>query len=165
MPFNPYILLAAGGIWLASIVGGYFYGTHHEALSWRASIAEQKAEASTKLIAANKASADKDNANIVSALTVEEKHGQEIAAINADADNYSRKYADSLRRIARCGADRNSAVPPSAAHSDQPAPGPAGSADRLFEDAGRSVGIVGGNCNKLAATVRECVDWAARVGR
>lgn len=98
---NPYVLLAAGGLWIASILGGYFYGTHHEALSWRAVIAEQQATAARTLNTATEAARQKETADADHAREIDAQHAEALRAVADSRD----AFADKLRiaRSRQCG--------------------------------------------------------------
>ncbi len=148
------LILAIGGAWGA----GNWHGHSAERTTWEAAQGQLKAEAA-------KAKSDTDNANIKSALEIEEHHAAKIADLEAGRDGWAAKYAASLRRAPRCVGGSSPILPGKAADSGQPAPDFAGSADRLVEEIGRDFSEVGVGANKLAETVRECVEWAGKVGR
>lgn len=158
MPFNPYILLAAGGIWLASIVGGYFYGTHHEALSWKAAIAQQQADASRTLTAATDAARQKEATDADHAREIDAQHAAALDAANSSRDDFARRLRDARSRSCGSGADGgkatdtgSSAISPIGGDTG---PGSVDPGNRLRE----AVKV-------LQAYAVACHGWAVEVGR
>lgn len=158
MTSNPYVLLAAGGLWIVSILGGYFYGTHHEALSWRAVIAEQKVETARTLNTATEAARQKETADADHAREIDAQHADALRAVADSRD----AFADKLRiaRSRQCGpsapagqaADTGSGATVASRGDDgpgQPDPG-----NRLRE----AVKV-------LQAYAVACHGWAVEVGR
>lgn len=162
---NPWLILgvvlALGGAALA----GYTYGTKHEARAWEAATAKLQAEAAQTLATANAAAAAKDQSNAELARNLDEKHAKELEAINAARDSAGKRLADSVRNLTRCRSSGPGELPVAASDPGIVADDATGGDAGLSAQIGASLAGIGADANKLAATVRQCVEWANQVGR
>jgi hypothetical protein len=160
---NPYVILAAVGIWLVSIVGGYFYGTHHEALVYKAAISKQDADASALLAQLTATAAAKDAASAEFARKIDEVTTHETQAINDAHADYDRALAERMRQP----PSRPSCVSPGAPKTTDAAHSEAVDAPGIFvrEPTLRDLGSLMQEADKLVATMNACHAFAESVGR
>lgn len=107
---NPWVIIGAVGIWLGSILGGYFYGTHHEALVWKAATAELQTTAEHKLREANELASKKDAALALLARNLDEQHAQALQDIESTQSDFARRLSDSVR-LSQRGKSCSSQLP------------------------------------------------------
>lgn len=155
------VLLALGGVY----AGGSLSGHRAERLAWEAATERLKAEAAATLADANARAAAKDQANAETARNLEERHAHELEMVNAARGDAAQRLTVSLRRLAQCGSGGPGAVPLAADGAGVPAGGSPGGPDGLPDRVGSRIAELGSGANKLAATVRGCVEWAKSVGR
>jgi len=157
---NPWVLLGFLGALIGAVLGGYLYGTHHEALTWKAAIAKQEAQAQALLTQKTTEAAAKDAANAELARNLDEAHAKALADFDAARDDFNKRL-----RLAAGRACGRSAVPFAPGNPGNPADPAAGSQPGLpAVDVGRFERIVD-SANKLAEYAKTCHEWSGRVGR
>lgn len=162
---NPYVLLAAAGIWLASTVGAFFYGEHIQGLSDQAAINEQKIAAANLLATATEHVRQAESRAADLNAKLETDHAASDAK-TADAD--SRLAAAlaqyRLRQPARCGTGGRNPLSGGQGASIAPDPAPGGD-NRLAEPLDVEIVATAGAANKLAAYARECQAFVSSLGK
>ncbi len=157
---NPYIILGAVGVWLATALGGYFYGGHVKNLSWRAEMAKQADAANAMYIDALNRNAALEAANSLLARTVDETHAKALSDAAASRDDFTKRLRLAASR-ARCGGPTTGETPHPGIGSD-----PTGSSDGQYRgpdiEAG---GRLRDYALKLQAYAKACHSWATSVGR
>lgn len=162
---NPYVLIGAAVLWIGSIIGaGVFWG-HHVALGYEVKISKQNADAEQLLAQLTATAAAKDAAESDFARNLEQEHADAARAITDAATTAERSYTDKLRHIAASRAScpsAGTAKTGAASGADQTA---ARSRDQLLATVGHDLRELGEGAQRLADYAKECVAWAAQVGR
>lgn len=163
---NPYALIAAGGIWIASLVGCFFWSAHIEANNWRVAVSDQKIEAANLRDQLKDAAHQKEMDDAKYALDIESLGRKAADDVKVAADAAQPRITGLVRQLAGCRVGGSGGVPVAAPGAAVAAPGAAGSEDRLLSGIGERFTRLGESANKLAALVRtECIPWALQVGR
>lgn len=109
---NPYVLLAAVGLWLASLIGAaLWYGGVVET-RWEAAVATQKAEAAATLTALTEAARKKETEDAENARNIDATHAAALAAAAAGRDEFERRLRVERRRSGSCGTPASGPVDP-----------------------------------------------------
>ncbi len=157
---NPWILLSAAGLWLASCVGVFFWAQGIRDDHWKAQIAVQEQAASALYIDALNRNAALESSNAEFARNLDETHAKAIANLDSTRDDFTRRLRASAARA--CGGK------PAGTEAVNSGSGqiPAGGSDLGLSgiDVAGLERIVNG-ASKLALYARECHSFAERVGR
>lgn len=159
---NPYVLLAAGGLWIASLVGASLWYGHHVAQGYELRLAQESA-AGQKLLTqetARRLSAEQKQAEANNAI--EETNAKAQRDIEAAHSDFNARVARSVRPYREC--PRDSATGGKAIDNG-------GGADNavvgLFvpQQAINDLGDLATAADQWAAYGRACHAWALEVGR
>ncbi len=162
---SPYLALAGLLALLGAFVGGDLYRGRQDKITYDGAIAGLQRDAAATLAAANARAAAQDQANAETARNLEERHAHELEMVNAARGDAAQRLTVSLRKLAQCGSGGPGPVPAPAPGASVPAGGSPGGDGGLPDRAGERLAELGTGANKLAATVRGCVEWARSVGR
>lgn len=155
---NPYVMLAFGAALIASILGGYAYGTAHEARIWKAALAEQKAEAEQLRTTLTEKARAKEAADAESARNIDAVYQTMLADAYAGSAEFDRRLRVA-RRGASCGGAGSGQAPHPGSGADVAAggePGP-GSADPAHDLRNAAL--------ELQRYAKACNAFAVSVGR
>lgn len=122
---NPYVIIAAGCIWLGSVVGGYLYGTAHERRAWEASTARLQAEASEIRLKAEARAREAENRAAEAAILIDGAHADAERKIAESRDAFAADLDRRLRNAARrsCGGNGVPSAPSGPSSAADPAAG------------------------------------------
>lgn len=116
---NPYVIIAAGVFWLASTVGGFFYGQHVRGLADAVKELKTDAEAATLLDQLDKTAAAKDSLQAEASRNLEASHANQLQAVSATADAFRAALAERVRSSVR-GQSCTGSVSPSTTVAGKP---------------------------------------------
>lgn len=153
------ITLALGCALMGAAYGGY----HLRDLSAIAESAAKDKALSDARDEFNAKVSKLENDQIVATIELQAKHNERIKSLEADNANSERRLTGLVRQArALAGRCQVSGETPDPGSPEGSSPG---SDDRLSERVGADFNRVGFNANKLAAIVKACQEWSARVGR
>ena len=161
---SPWVLLAAVGIWLGSILGGFWAGHHWAAIGYEAQIAHQEADAQKLLMAAQAKISAQEATTARLNDTLGAQHEADLQEISDTRSDFDRKLADGVRNAER-RARGSCPVPPSTSPAGQPAPTPTGGDNGSVSTTVESLSQLRDAALKLQASVRECYAWAHAHGQ
>ncbi len=160
---SPWILL--GGLIAALIYGEIraYQSAANVHVRWNAEKSEANATAAREKARIDAENAAKAQAAAIATRNRDAEHAKEVAAIESSRNAAVREFDRRLRlaqaRYSHCQ------LPGTAPHSSVPEGSAPGSETGLPPTAAGDLAAIGADANKLAAIVRQCVDWAGQVGR
>lgn len=156
---NPYAIIAALGIWIATAVGGYFYGGHVKTLAYQVALANQSASAQKILADAQEHARSVESKYQDLSIKIEADHADALKTIDAAAAH----NADLARRIGlydRAGRRQSCGDNVSGASQGTGSDPSAAAGIRLSDELAGQLISEAARADRAAEYARACHDWA-----
>lgn len=157
---NPYIILGAVGIWLATILGTTLVVSDYKDAKHAQKDAKQADAANTLYIESLNRNAALEAANSLLARTVDETHAKALSDAAASRDDFTKRLRLAASR-ARCANTPSGETP-----NPGVGPDPTGSSDGQYRGPNiEAGGRLRDYALSLQAYAKACHSWATSVGR